>query len=92
MTGALIITNLTRNDQSAISILTDKRQPDRKLIEQLKNLTNQLEVITDEQAKVAHGILGALRNLSVPSKNFILRFFDFLNSNFSCKSIYISRT
>mgnify|MGYP006892795710 CR=1 FL=1 len=68
MTGALIITNLTRNDQSARSILTDQRQPDRKLIEQLKLLTNQLDQLTDEQAKVAHGILGALRNLAVPSR------------------------
>jgi hypothetical protein len=76
MTGALIITNLTRNDQSATSILADKRQPDRKLIEQLKDfsmkLENKLELMTDEQAKVAHGILGALRNLSVPSKKLIL--------------------
>ena len=72
MTGALIITNLTRNDQSAISILSDKRKPDVKLIEQLKDfsqqLENKLELMTDEQAKVAHGILGALRNLAVPSK------------------------
>jgi hypothetical protein len=76
MTGALIITNLTRNDQSATSILADKRQPDKKLIEQLKDfsmkLENKLELMTDEQAKVAHGILGALRNLSVPSKKLIL--------------------
>jgi hypothetical protein len=76
MTGALIITNLTRNDQSAKSILSDKRQPDVKLVEQLKSfsnqLQNQLELMTDEQAKVAHGILGALRNLSVPSKHRIL--------------------
>jgi len=76
MTGALIITNLTRNDQSAISILSDKRQPDKKLIEQLKNFTiqleNKLELMTDEQAKVAHGILGALRNLSVPSEKLNL--------------------
>ncbi len=72
MTGALIITNLTRNDQSATGILNDKRQPDKKLIEQLKNFTvqleNKLESMTDAQAKVAHGILGALRNLSVPGK------------------------
>lgn len=68
MTGALIITNLTRNDQSARSILTDQRQPDRKLIEQLTILNNQLDQLTDEQAKVAHGILGALRNLAVPSR------------------------
>jgi hypothetical protein len=72
MTGALIITNLTRNDQSAKNILLDQRQPDKKLIEQLKNfsieLNNKLESMTDEQAKVAHGILGALRNLAVPSK------------------------
>jgi hypothetical protein len=75
MTGALIITNLTRNDQSATSILADKRQPDKKLIEQLKNFTikleNKLESMIDEQAKVAHGILGALRNLSVPGKLMI---------------------
>lgn len=69
MTGALIITNLTRNDQSARSILTDQRQPDRKLIEQLTILNNQLDQLTDEQAKVAHGILGALRNLAVPTIN-----------------------
>ena len=72
MTGALIITNLTRNDQSAKSILTDKRQPDVKLVAQLKyfaeQLHDQLDQMTDEQAKVAHGILGALRNLAVPSK------------------------
>lgn len=87
MTGALIITNLTRNDQAAITILADKRQPDRKLIEQLKcftsELENKLELITDEQAKVAHGILGALRNLSIPSKrllnySFFLREISFL--------------
>lgn len=74
MTGALIITNLTRNDQSAKSILTDQRQPDKKLIEQLKYFSNQLdnkfELMTDEQAKVAHGILGALRNLAVPSTRY----------------------
>ncbi|CAF0975227.1 unnamed protein product [Adineta steineri] len=73
MTGALIITNLTRNDQSAISILSDKRKPDIKLVEQLKyfsiQLENKLELMTDEQAKVAHGILGALRNLAVPTTN-----------------------
>jgi hypothetical protein len=78
MTGSLIITNLTRNDQSAISILADKRQPDKKLIEQLKNFTmeleNKLELMTDQQAKVAHGILGALRNLSVPGKTIICLF------------------
>ena len=72
MTGALIITNLTRNDQSAISILADKRQPDVKLVEQLKffsaQLEGRLETMTDEQAKAAHGILGALRNLAVPSR------------------------
>ena len=72
MTGALIITNLTRNDQSAISILADQRQPDIKLVEQLKlfsaQLDNQPETMTDEQAKAAHGILGALRNLAVPSR------------------------
>jgi hypothetical protein len=28
--------------------------------------------MTDEQAKVAHGILGALRNLSVPSEKLNL--------------------
>ena len=79
MTGALIITNLTRNDQSAISILSDKRKPDVKLVEQLKyfseQLDNKLELMTDEQAKVAHGILGALRNLAVPSK---IKVFDLL--------------
>ena len=73
MTGALIITNLTRNDQSAKSILADNRQPDVKLVEQLKyfaeQLHHQLDQMTDEQAKVAHGILGALRNLAVPSKS-----------------------
>ena len=73
MTGALIITNLTRNDQSAVSILADLRQPDVKLVEQLKYLMELIEhrqdQMTDEQAKVAHGILGALRNLAVPSKN-----------------------
>ena len=72
MTGALIITNLTRNDQSAISLLADKRKPDVKLVEQLKyfagELENKLEAMTDEQAKVAHGILGALRNLAVPGR------------------------
>jgi hypothetical protein len=87
MTGALIITNLTRNDQSAISILSDKRKPDIKLVEQLKyfsiQLENKLELMTDEQAKVAHGILGALRNLSVPSKNIILIFYYFFSKNFS---------
>lgn len=71
MTGALIITNLTRNDASAQNILADKRQPDIKLVEQLKYfsqlLNNQLEQMTDEQAKVVHGVLGALRNLAVPS-------------------------
>jgi len=76
MTGALIITNLTRNDQSAISILADKRKPDIKLVEQLKyfsiQLENKLELMTDEQAKVAHGILGALRNLAVPTTNRLL--------------------
>lgn len=73
MTGALIITNLTRNDQSARSILSDKRKPDIKLVEQLQyfstTLDNKLESMTDEQAKVAHGILGALRNLAVPGDN-----------------------
>ncbi|CAF0788502.1 unnamed protein product [Rotaria sordida] len=73
MTGALIITNLTRNDQSAISILSDKRKPDIKLVEQLKyfsiQLQNKFELMTDEQAKAAHGILGALRNLAVPTTN-----------------------
>ena len=72
MTGALIITNLTRNDQSAISLLADQRKPHVKLVEQLKKfseqLENKLELMTDEQAKVAHGILGALRNLAVPGK------------------------
>lgn len=86
MTGALIITNLTRNDQSAKSILSDKRQPDKKLIEQLKNFTNQLEnkleLMTDEQAKVAHGILGALRNLAVPSERFNFRFVFFISNEF----------
>ena len=88
MTGALIITNLTRNDQSAAGILNDKRQPDKKLVEQLKNFTteleNKLESMTDAQAKVAHGILGALRNLAVPGKtnnNFIL----FRRNSFSFK-------
>ena len=70
MSGALIITNLTRNDQSARSILTDQRQPDLKLVEQLKYfsqlLNNQFDQMTDEQAKVIHGVLGALRNLAVP--------------------------
>ncbi|CAF0913504.1 unnamed protein product [Rotaria sp. Silwood1] len=73
MTGALIITNLTRNDQSAISILSDKRKPDIKLVEQLKYFStqfqNKFELMTDEQAKAAHGILGALRNLAVPTTN-----------------------
>jgi hypothetical protein len=72
MTGALIITNLTRNDQTAMSILTDKRQPDVKLVEQflwlIEQLHEQYETMTDEQAKVAHGILGALRNLAVPGR------------------------
>ena len=72
MTGALLITNLTRNDQAALNILADPRQPVKKLIEQLKNFTkeleNKLDLMTDEQAKVAHGILGALRNLSIPGK------------------------
>lgn len=72
MTGALLITNLTRNDQAALNILADQRQPVKKLIEQLKNfakeLENKLDSMTDEQAKVAHGILGALRNLSIPGK------------------------
>jgi len=97
MTGALIITNLTRNDQSAKSILLDKRQPDKKLIEQLKNfsieLENKLELMTDEQAKAAHGILGALRNLSVPSKNIILIFYYFFFRKiflFSYESTFIS--
>ena len=70
MTGALLITNLTRNDQAAMNILADKRQPVKKLIEQLKSFTdqleNKLELMSDEQAKVAHGILGALRNLAIP--------------------------
>ncbi|CAF0834991.1 unnamed protein product [Adineta ricciae] len=73
MTGALIITNLTRNDQSAISLLADHRKPHVKLVEQLKRfseqLENKLELMTDEQAKAAHGILGALRNLAVPVAN-----------------------
>lgn len=72
MTGALLITNLTRNDQAALNILADQRQPVKKLVEQLKQFTNELEKkldsMTDEQAKVAHGILGALRNLSIPGK------------------------
>ena len=72
MTGALIITNLTRNDRSAISLLADQRKPHIKLVEQLKRfseqLENKLELMTDEQAKAAHGILGALRNLAVPGK------------------------
>lgn len=72
MTGALLITNLTRNDQAAVNILADKRQPVKKLIEQLKSFTNELEnkseLMSDEQAKVAHGILGALRNLAIPGK------------------------
>ncbi|CAF3308573.1 unnamed protein product [Rotaria socialis] len=73
MTGALIITNLTRNDQAAIGILADKCKPDIKLVEQLKyfstELQNKLESMTDEQAKAVHGILGALRNLAVPTAN-----------------------
>ena len=71
MTGALIITNLTRNDQSATSIVSDRRKPVLKLVEQLNyfsiQLQNKLELMTDEQAKTAHGILGALRNLAIPS-------------------------
>jgi hypothetical protein len=95
MTGALIITNLTRNDQSAISILSDKRKPDIKLIEQLKyfstQLQNKLELMTDEQAKVAHGILGALRNLAVPSIQKQLQIIFSKIYLFSYQSSFISR-
>jgi len=69
MTGALIITNLTRNDQSATNIFSDSRRIDTKLVEQLKLFSN--EQMTDERGKVAHGILGALRNLAVPQANRI---------------------
>lgn len=98
MTGALIITNLTRSDQTATSILNDKRKPDVKLVEQLKyfitKLDNKLESMTDEQAKTTHGILGALRNLAVPSKNlnhsillFLSYFFSFFHFSFQSKFI-----
>ncbi|CAF1116409.1 unnamed protein product, partial [Didymodactylos carnosus] len=76
MTGALIITNLTRNDQAATGILLDARQPHLKLVQRLQlfssQLQNQLASMSDEQAKVAHGVLGALRNLAVPKSNHVL--------------------